>query len=157
MMVPALTTADIETLMGRPLSAAEKPRVEAFLAAIMALLAGRYGGSLAARWEAVKPLVAAYAAAAVERRLAKVNQAAESETSGPFSVRWSSASSSGAWFLPAELADLDGLFGRGGSRTYRTPAPDEQRTLNMLRRHEIPTYQAVTGIEYGADWCDGDV
>ena len=72
-------------------------------------------------------------------------------------LRWSSASTTGAWFLDAELADLDRLFRKGGSRTYRTPAPDEQRGLGILRRYEIPTYQAVAGIEYGADWCEDDV
>lgn len=156
-MVPALTIADIEPLMGRPLSAAERLRTEAFIEAMMALLVGRYGDSLTARWEAVRPLVVAYVAAAIDRRLAKANQAAESETSGPFSVRWSSASSSGAWFLPAELADLDGLFGKGGSRTYRTQAPDAQWIPGRLRRSDIPATPGPYGIEYGADWCDGDV
>lgn len=156
-MNPSLPLSDVEPLLARPLTATERPRAEAFVAAMMALLAGRYGDALASRWEGVRPLVVAYVAAAIDRRFAKVNTLAESETSGPFSVRWSSASTTGAWFLDAELGDLDRLFGKGGSRTYRTPAPDEQRMLNMLRRHEIPTYQAVTGIEYGADWREDDV
>lgn len=156
-MNPNLPLSVVEPLLARPLTATERPRAEAFVAAMMTLLAGRYGNALASRWESVEPLVVAYAAAAIDRRFAKVNTLAESETSGPFSVRWSSASTTGAWFLDAELADLDRLFGKGGSRTYRTPAPDEQRTLNMFRRHEIPAYQAVTGIEYGADWCENDV
>lgn len=156
-MIPELSTEDVAPLLNRPLTDVERLRAEAFIAAMLALLAGRYGDALASRWEAVKPLVVAYVAASIDRRFAKVNTLAESETSGPFSVRWSSASTTGAWFLDAELADLDRLFGKGGSRTYRTPAPDEQRMLNMLRRHEIPTYQAVTGIEYGADWCESDV
>lgn len=156
-MSPSLTLADVQPLLGRPLSAAEQSRAEAFIAAMMALLTGRYGDALAARWEALKPLVAAYVAAAAERRLAKVNQAAESEASGPFSVRWSSSSSSGAWFLPAELADLDGLFGKGGSRTYRTQAPDAQWVPGRLRRSDIPTSPGPYGIEYGADWREDDV
>lgn len=156
-MNPSLPLSDVEPLLARPLTAAERPRAEAFVAAMMALLSGRYGDALASRWESVEPLVVAYVAAAIDRRFAKVNTLAESETSGPFSVRWSSASTTGAWFLDAELGDLDRLFGKGGSRTYRTPAPDEQRMLNMLRRHEIPAYQAVTGIEYGAGWDEDDV
>lgn len=152
-----LSLEDVEPLLNRSLTDAERPRAEAFIAAMFALLTGRYGAVLGERWATVKPLVVAYVAAAIDRRFAKVNTLAESETSGPFSVRWSSASTTGAWFLDAELADLDRMFGKGGSRTYRTPAPDEQRMLNMLRRHEIPAYQAVTGIEYGADWCEDDV
>lgn len=156
-MTPSLTLAEVEPLLSRPLSDAERPRAEAFVAAMMALLVGRYGDSLAARWEVVKPLVVAYVAAAIDRRLAKPNQAAESETSGPFSVRWSSASSSGAWFLPAELADLDRLFGKGGSRTYRTQAPDAQWVPNRFLRREVPMAPTVGGIEYGADWSADDV
>lgn len=156
-MNPSLPLSDVEPLLARPLTATERPRAEAFVAAMMALLTGRYGAALASRWDAVEPLVVAYVAAAIDRRFAKVNTLAESETSGPFSVRWSSSSTTGAWFLDAELADLDRLFGKGGSRTYRTPAPDEQRTLNMLRRHEVPTGASVAGIEYGAGWCESDV
>lgn len=156
-MTPSLVLADIEPLLARPLSAAERPRAEAFIAAMMALLVGRYGDSLTARWEALAPLVTAYVAAAIDRRFAKANQAAESETSGPFSVRWASSSSTGSWFLAAELADLDGLFGKGGSRTYRTQAPDAQWVLNRFRLTEIPARSNVAGIEYGADWCADDV
>ncbi len=156
-MTPSLTLAEVEPLLSRPLSDAERPRAEAFVAAMMALLVGRYGDSLTARWEAVRPLVVAYVAAAIDRRLAKANQAAESETSGPFSVRWSSASSSGAWFLPAELADLDRLFGKGGSRTYRTQAPDAQWVPNRFTRRDVPLGLSVGGIEYGADWSADDV
>ena len=156
-MTPSLTLAEVEPLLSRPLSAAERLRAEAFIAAMMALLVGRYGDSLAARWEAVRPLVVAYVASAIDRRLAKANQAAESETSGPFSVRWSSASSSGAWFLPAELADLDRLFGKGGSRTYRTQAPDAQWVPGRFTRRDVPVGLSVGGIEYGADWSVDDV
>ena len=156
-MNPSLPLSDVEPLLARPLTATERPRSEAFVAAMMALLVGRYGDSLTARWEAVQPLVVAYVAASIDRRLAKANQAAESETSGPFSVRWSSASSSGAWFLPAELADLDRLFGKGGSRTYRTQAPDAQWVPGRFTRRDVPLGLSVGGIEYGADWSVDDV
>ena len=111
-MNPSLPLSDVEPLLARPLTAAERPRAEAFVAAMMALLSGRYGDALASRWGSVEPLVVAYVAAAIDRRFAKVNTLAESETSGPFSVRWSSASTTGAWFLDAELGDLDRLFGK---------------------------------------------
>ncbi len=156
-MNPSLPLSDVEPLLARPLTATERPRAEAFLAAMLALLAGRYGDALASRWEAVKPLVVAYVAASIDRRFAKVNTLAESETSGPFSVRWSSASTTGAWFLDAELADLDRLFGKGGSRTYRTQAPDAQWVYNRFLRRDVPVAPSVGGIEYGVDWSVDDV
>lgn len=156
-MNPSLPLSDVEPLLARPLTAAERPRAEAFVAAMMALLSGRYGDALASRWESVEPLVVAYVAAAIDRRFAKVNTLAESETSGPFSVRWSSASTTGAWFLDAELGDLDRLFGKGGSRTYRTQAPDAQWVPGRFTRRDVPLGLYVGGIEYGADWSVDDV
>lgn len=156
-MNPSLPLSDVEPLLARPLTATERPRAEAFVAAMLALLSGRYGDALASRWESVQPLVVAYVAAAIDRRFAKVNTLAESETNGPFSVRWSSASTTGAWFLDAELADLDRLFGRGGSRTYRTPAPDAIRSLNPLSVEDLARDSMPVGVEYAHHWEVDDV
>lgn len=156
-MNPSLPLSDVEPLLVRPLTAKTRPRAEAFVAAMLALLSGRYGDALASRWESVQPLVLAYVAAAIDRRFAKVNTLAESETNGPFSVRWSSSSTTGAWFLDAELADLDRLFGKGGSRTYRTPAPDEIRALNPLTVQDLVRGSLPAGVEYAHHWEVDDV
>lgn len=155
---PTLTLDDIEDLLASPPAGeAARRQAEARILAMVTLLAGRYRATWAARFEQAKPLLVAYVAAALDRRAAKSNPMAESETAGPFTVRWASETSNGTWFLAAELADLDLIFGRGGTRTVRTPAPDEIRALNRLRMSEIPEETAVSGIEYGADWCECDV
>ena len=119
-------------LLGRPLSAAEIARAEAYEAAAVALLRARYGTKFEERLLDAGPLFDAVIASAVARRLQQQSNGMESQTSGPFTVRYSSAISGGNWFLPGELRDLDAVFGRGGSRTYRTPAPDAQRRLNRM-------------------------
>lgn len=56
----------------------------------------------------------------------------ESEGAGPFNARWNAASSLGGWFLPSEIDDMDTVTGGGGTRTYRTPAPDHIRFNNLV-------------------------
>lgn len=130
---------NVRPYLGRSLSPAEATRAESMVAAMSALLTARYGDRVAAYQERTGgdlfPLIDSYVAAAVERRLAKKNQMAGRESAGPFRVEWDPASSRGGWFLPEELAELDGLLGRGGTRTYRTPAPDAQQFGNLA---EIP-------------------
>lgn len=125
----SLTLEMVEPLLALPLSEPQRTRVRAWLVAIEAVLSRRYSADVMAETPEV---FATYAADAVGRKLSKSNQLADSEQSGPFSVRWNAASSRGGWFLPAELAELDGLMGRGGARTYRTPAPDAQRYGNTF-------------------------
>lgn len=95
------------------------------------ILSMRYGRKLDALTEerrlAIAPALQLIIASALDRRRAKKNLLAEQESAGPFSVRWAKSSTSGSWFLPDELMDLDRMFGVGGSRTYRTPAPDAIR------------------------------
>lgn len=81
---------------------------------------------------------------AIQRRLDKGQQLVDSETSGPFSVRWNAKSNSAAWFLPEELAEMDDLAGLGGARSYRTPAPDGIRFNNRLR--SIPDTYGLSEI-----------
>lgn len=57
----------------------------------------------------------------------------DSEGAGPFSARWNPASSLGAWFLQGELDEMDSVTGGGGTRTYRTAAPDSVRFGNLSR------------------------
>jgi hypothetical protein len=127
---------DVRPYLGRSLSETETTRAESMVAAMAALLSARYGtrvGDYQMRTGSdLMPLIDSYVAAAVERKLGKRNQLADSENAGPFSVRWNAASSRGGWFLSEELAELDGLLGMGGTRTYRTPAPDAQRFANLL-------------------------
>lgn len=134
---------DVQPYLGKSLSPAETTRAEAMVAAMAALLTARYGNRVGAyqtrTGSDLMPLIDSYIAASIERRLAKKNQLADSENAGPFSVKWNSASSRGGWFLPDELAELDGLLGMGGTRTYRTPAPDNQRFVST-GEVEVPEY-----------------
>lgn len=119
-MANLMTLAQVEPLLARPLNDAEKPRVTSWINAIEAFLVARYGE--AKSFELLDYLTV-FVADAIQRRLDKKNQMAEQESAGPFSVRWSPASSKGGWFLPAELAEMDDVAGLGSVRTYRTPAP----------------------------------
>ena len=110
----------IEPLLARPLNDAEKLRVSGWLLGIESYLVSRYGPEAFAL---SIDFFLVFVADAIQRRLDKKNQLAEQESAGPFSVRWSSASSKGGWFLPGELADMDDTLGLGSVRTYRTPAP----------------------------------
>lgn len=129
-----LKLEQIEPLLARPLSEAEKPRISGWLVAIEAFLITRYS---IARVAELAEYFVVFAADAVQRRLDKKNQLADSESVGPFSVRWNSASAQGGWFLPGELADMDGTLGVGGIRTYRTQAPAEVVTGNLSRRNPV--------------------
>lgn len=88
-----------------------------------------------------------FVADAVQRRLDKLKQMVDSEGAGPFNVRWNPASSLGAWFLPAELDDMDGATGAGGTRSYRTAAPDAIRYGNLSRDH-MTDYELDEGDSY---------
>lgn len=136
-MNPDISLDDVRPLLPQPVPPEGEALVEAYVAAMGALLALRYPSATADQWESARPLVLVYVAAVVARRLAKTNELATSEQSGPFSVRWSDSSTKGGLFLPRELADLDAVFGKGGTRSYRTPAPDEIRRLNRLRRIDV--------------------
>lgn len=155
---PSLNLSDVEDLLERPPAGeAPKKRAEARIKSMLTLLAGRYRATWAARFEEAKPVVADYIAAALDRRAVKANPMAESEGAGPFTVRWASETTKGSWFLAAELADLDRIFGKGGTRTVRTPAPDAIRTLNRLQLREMNRDPGVSGVELAADWCECDV
>ncbi|WP_279063652.1 hypothetical protein [Dermabacter hominis] len=145
-------------LLGRPLNAAEVARAEAYAAAATALLRARYGAKFEERLGDSGPFFDAVIASAVARRMQQSPSGIESQTSGPFSVRYSGAISGGNWFLPGELRDLDAIFGHGGSRTYRTPAPDAQRRLNRMNRREVGVAGSLGGYPvepYGDEYLAG--
>lgn len=147
-MNPDITWEDVRPLLPQPVPPEGEALVAAYVDAMAALLRLRYPAATVDQWEAARPLVLVYVAAAVSRRLAKTNEMATSEQSGPFSVRWAASSTEGGLFLGNELADLDKAFGKGGTRSYRTPAPDEQRYLNRLKRSDV--------VRNGSDvesWC----
>lgn len=116
--------------MSAPVPDAAHATVDAWLEALTALFRARYGDRIT---DENRVLLVTTAATAVQRRLAKRNQQASREGAGPFSIQWDSASSSGGWFLPAEIKELDAAMGLGGTRTYRTPVPDTIRYTNRLR------------------------
>lgn len=144
-----LTLAKVQPLLAKPPSGAQTPRVEGWLAGISVLLNTRYPSAFPTTPEEasvnLEPLFLVYVADAVQRRLDKARQMLDSEGAGPFSARWSAASSLGAWFLPAELEEMDSITGGGGTRTYRTAAPDYIRFNNRLT-----TYEPETELEYVA-------
>lgn len=125
-----LTMAKVTPLLAKPPSAAQTPRVEGWLAGLKVLLDNRYGDKLTS---ALEPLFLVFVADALQRRLDKLKQMIDSEGAGPFSARWNPASSLGAWFLQGELDEMDSVTGGGGTRTYRTAAPDGVRFGNLSR------------------------
>lgn len=128
---------DVRPLLSQPLPSDAPERAEAAVSMMWAVLEGRYQLSLrvdvdGSLRDAVKYIIAL----ALDRRIAKPLAGVVREGAGPFSVQWSENSTTGAWFLPSELVDLDKLFKSGGSRTYRTPAPDAIRYGSILHRFE---------------------
>lgn len=123
-----LTLAKVQPLLQKPVPAGQAPRVEGWLKGIAVLLDKRYGDALTL---AIEPLFLVYVADAMQRRLDKLKQMVDSEGAGPFNVRWNPASSLGGWFLQSELDEMDDVTGLGGTRTYRTPAPDHIRFNNQ--------------------------
>lgn len=110
-----------------PLRESDAARVDAWLTAIGAYLANRYGDSITA---ALEPVFVDYAAEAVGRRLAKRQQQLKGQATGPSSAQWTDQSARGGWFLPEELEQMDSLTGRGGVRSVRTPVHDAIRFGN---------------------------
>lgn len=128
---------DVEPLLSRALQESERPRTEAAVAMMWSILSARYSlESLEDPNESLVSTVRLIIASALDRRLTKPNAFIAQETAGPFSVRWSSDATTGGWFLPSELADLDRVFGGGGTRSYRTPAPAGVRFGNPLSIEE---------------------
>ena len=136
----------VQPLLARPLSEAQTPRVEGWLAALKVLLERRYKDALTLE---VEPLFLVFVADAVQRRLDKVRQQVSSEGAGSLNVSWAPASSLGGWFLPSELAEMDGVTVGSGTRTYRTPAPDHIRFNNRLRwvDRDVHLYPFIAGAD----------
>jgi hypothetical protein len=114
-----ITIAQITPFLAKPPTGSDEARVGAWLGAISAALTARYGEVA----EGLLPLVYSYTADAVGRRLQPRDRLVAQQSVGPASVRYTDAASLGGYFLPDELADMDGAFGRSGTRSYRTPAP----------------------------------
>lgn len=129
-----LTLADVSPLLARPLKPTETARANGWIAAIDALLNARYKGAITPELE---PFFWVKVADAVQRRLDKPKQMVESESAGPFSARWSSASTLGSWFGKPDLEEMDAVTGMGGARTYRTPAPDHIRFNNRMGQLDV--------------------
>jgi hypothetical protein len=139
-----LTIAKVQEFLPS-LTPPEKASVTAWLTAINARFTQRYGARITL---ALEPVFVSYAADAVKRRLDKQRtgggQMIESQTTGPFGVRFSARASLGGWFLPEEVSDMDETVGMGGIQTHRMAAPDGIRYGNLSRHHDVE------------DWEDGD-
>lgn len=127
-----LELQDVSPLLARTLKPTEVPRVTGWVAALRVLLSARYRDQIPAGSE---PFFHVQVADAIQRRLDKPRQMVESESAGPFSVRWGNLR---AWFGPEDLAEMDSVAGFGGARTYRTPAPDSQRFNNRMQTKPVP-------------------
>lgn len=127
-----LSLQDVSPLLARTLKPTEVPRVTGWIAALRVLLSARYRDQIPAGSE---PFFHVQVADAIQRRLDKPRQMVESESAGPFSVRWGSLKS---WFSREDLEEMDSVAGFGGARTYRTPAPDAIRFNNRMQTKPVP-------------------
>ena len=156
-MVP-VTLSAVQPHLARPLTAAEQTRANAWIGAMNVLLTAHYGARVDAHMartgQDIMPLVHGYVANAVERRLFKKNRMADGEGSGPFTVRWSAQSALYQWFLPEELAELNGALGMTGARTHHTPAP-EALIKATSTGYPAPTGGYLGGIPLENYWVDG--
>lgn len=98
----------------------------------------------------MEPLFLMFVADALQRRLDKAKQMVDSEGAGPFNVRWNAASSLGECFLTAEIEGMDEVTGFGGTRSYRTAAPDAIRYGNLAPVYFLDEELAI-GEEEGVD------
>lgn len=96
------TQEDVEAVLGRPLSESETARAESLLRRASALVIGYTGQDFepAPYPETVVEVTASMAARAVDTASA-APAGVEQQTQGPFSVRFSSAASSGGPWLSA--------------------------------------------------------
>lgn len=119
-----------------PLSATQTEKVNAWLPVLQLLLNARYGDRITTQAvdgiPANEPLFVATAADAIDRRLVRPNGLIDQQSIGPASVRYNPRANLAAWFLPEELAQLDGATGSGSIRSKRTPAPDGIRFQNRM-------------------------
>lgn len=127
------TLQQVEPLLAGPLSEAKRPRVLGWLDAINAQLTRKYGDNVTPD---IEPVFHVHIADAIQRRLDKPKQLVDSENAGIFGARWNPASSLGGWFLPEELETMEELTGGGGTRSYRTAAPNGIRYGNLHRTYE---------------------
>lgn len=128
MIFQGLPISELEGYISTPYPPDQEQTIGKWASAVGALIHHRYGEIP----DDLAPVVLAKIGDAITRRLAKRNQMARREGAGPFSVEWDQNSTRGTWFLPDELAELDDLFGKAGTRTYRTPAPNGVRYSNRM-------------------------
>lgn len=129
---------DVADLLPAPIPAAREAEVEGWVKAMSAWLLVRYTNAPrgtpqveAARRDVALARVAGAIARRIERTPLMVQQ-----TAGPFSGRWSERAATDAWFMPEVVEELDAVFGVGGTRTYRTPAPRATWAGNRARDWE---------------------
>lgn len=126
------------------LSMGQRDKVDAWIPVLELLLNGRYGDRITAQPSGTDPAIPANepvfvsaAADAISRRLTKPAGLIDSQTIGPASVRYNSRAGLSQWFLPEELAQLDGALGIGSIRSVRTPAPDGVRFGNRMHHEAV--------------------
>ena len=125
-----LTTTKLQPfLRPNPLKVAQQTLVDAWAPVLAVLLTKRYGDLITPDLE---PVFASVAADAIQRRLDKPNAMVASQSVNGAAVTY--AGSLGAWFLPEEIAQLDGLVDMpSGIRSVRTPADPATWSPNRYR------------------------
>ncbi len=108
----------VRPLLSQPLLPPHEQVVIVWLAALSAILTGRYGDRLKTEHE---PVALVIVAAAISRKLdAGRTQGVVSQSAGPARIQYTSeAANATGWLLPGELDDLDQLCGLGGTRSVR--------------------------------------
>ena len=137
-MIP-ITLEDVQGQLPAPIPEARKAEVEAWCKAMSGWLLVRYAAAPPARAEveaARRDVTVARVAGAIARRLERSSLMIQ-QGAGPFSGRWADRAATEAWFMPEVIAELDALYGHGGTRTYRTPAPRETWAGNRARDWEV--------------------
>lgn len=158
-----ITRENIEPFLDAPIPAPQQEKVDAWLTAISAILTKRYGQILP---PAVAPAVYDIVAQAITRRLGAAGRADQGglvkrQSTGPSSVEYNTALSSlSGWFYPDESAQLDSLFGTGGTlSSVRTPAPDGVRYGNLFRapiESQLGGFGLLVEDSEGDEYWEGD-
>ena len=137
-----LTYAKVAPFITVPVKSSQENSITAWLTAINVIFTERYGDAITADRE---PVFLSVAGDAVTRKLVKGAAPIDAQSVGPASIRYTASSAAGGWFLPAELAQMDSICNKGGTRTVRMPAPDAIRYGNLSARFPFTTDESLEG------------
>lgn len=123
-----LTLQELESLLP-PLSSEDTASCELWVDGAVEFLNETYSTE---KLDRLRSFVTGYIVDALKRRLTNPTPAVVREGAGPFSVTYSEHFARGGFFLPEEIADLNRVLGKSGTRSHRTPAPEAITRLNRM-------------------------